>query len=93
MVCCWIEGNWGSYFSAQNGEPTKNKKFDWFRPITVVIGSPTPVPPEILATQQATRRYHMDRVLEMRKFIPGMEHAPKAGTSDPAAVAKEEVEA
>jgi 1-acyl-sn-glycerol-3-phosphate acyltransferase len=70
VVCCWIDGNWGSFFSARHGEPCKNKKFDWFRKITLVFDVPKPVPPEILATQQATRRYLMDQVLELRKQLP-----------------------
>jgi 1-acyl-sn-glycerol-3-phosphate acyltransferase len=71
VVCCWIEGNWGSFFSARNGEPCKNKKFDWLRPITIVIADPKPVPSDILATQQATRRYLMDQVLALRQHLPG----------------------
>jgi 1-acyl-sn-glycerol-3-phosphate acyltransferase len=78
VVCCWIEGNWGSYFSAKDGEPTKNKKFDWFRKITVMIGEAKPVPPEILADRKATRRYLMDRVLELRTQVPGFKPDEKA---------------
>ena len=31
VVVCWIEGNWGSFFSYFNGSPTKNKRFDFWR--------------------------------------------------------------
>ncbi|GBD37700.1 hypothetical protein HRbin36_02836 [bacterium HR36] len=81
VVPCWIEGNWGSFFSWKNGPPMKNKSFDWCRQITVVIGEPTRVPAEILADHRATRRYLEQAVLSLRCKLDGSGAAtPNANT-------------
>jgi 1-acyl-sn-glycerol-3-phosphate acyltransferase len=69
VVCCWIEGNWGSYFSHQGGPPTKNKKFDIRRPIDIVIGLPETLTPEVLEDHQATRGHLMRECLALRKYL------------------------
>ncbi len=83
VVVCWIEGNWGSYFSYKDGPPTKNKKFDFQRRIDIVIGAPHTVPPEILEDQHATRSYLYKECLALRAHL-GL------NTQQPAAV--EEIE-
>jgi len=62
VVPVWIEGSWGSYFSHANGPPTRNKSKDRHRPITVSVGRPVVVPPEVLADQLQTRLYLMKQV-------------------------------
>src|SRR5262245_1806065 len=69
VVCCWIEGNWGSYFSHRGGPPTKNKKFDFRRPIDIVVGLPGTLTPELLEDHQATRGHLMRECLALRKHL------------------------
>jgi 1-acyl-sn-glycerol-3-phosphate acyltransferase len=69
VVCCWIEGNWGSYFSHRGGPPTKNKKFDIRRPIDIVVGLPETLPSELLEDHQATRGHLMRECLALRKHL------------------------
>lgn len=66
VVICWIEGNWGSFFSYWHGPPTKNKRFDWWRHINVYIGEPFVIDPALLAEHRPTRQYLHDRCLAMR---------------------------
>lgn len=73
VVVCWIEGNWGSFFSYWNGPPTKNKRFDFWRPIEVIVGEPFVVDPAILAEHRPTRQFLYERCLALR---PGKETAP-----------------
>lgn len=69
VVPFWIEGGWGSYFSYWNGPPCKNKRMDWWYPVTIVVGSPLIVPAEILADQVRTRRFLEQAVLDQRHFL------------------------
>ena len=84
VIACWIEGNWGSFFSFKNGPPTKKKKFDWFRRIDIGIRNPIIVPPEILADQMKTRLYLMHELAMARTTISGLKAAdmPAADGSD-----------
>jgi 1-acyl-sn-glycerol-3-phosphate acyltransferase len=71
VVPIWIEGGWGSFASYANGQPpAKGKRFDWNRKITVVLGEPILIDPPLLVEHQSTRKYLMDCVLSLRKFLP-----------------------
>ncbi len=73
VVPIWIEGGWGSFASYYGGtEPTVNKGkwFDWNRKITLVLGEPIVLDPPLLEQHQSTRKYLMDCVLTLRKFLP-----------------------
>ncbi len=69
VVACWIDGNWGSYFSFKDGPPMKNKKFDIRRPIAVGVSPPETVPPEVLADHLPTRLHLMNKVIEARAHL------------------------
>ncbi len=69
VVPIWIEGGWGSFFSYKDGLPTKNKRIDRARPITIVVGEPKPLPEEALKEHRTTRQYLMDAVLDLRKEL------------------------
>ncbi|MCI0641792.1 MAG: MFS transporter [Gemmataceae bacterium] len=69
VVCCWIEGGWGCYFSYKNGPPTKNKRLDFWRRIDVAVSEPMRVPTEILTDHRATRQYLMQSCLNARGFL------------------------
>lgn len=69
VVPCWIEGNWGSFFSHWHGPPMRHKPPDFWRRITIMMAEPVLVPPEILAAHGPTRQYLMDAVLELRKLL------------------------
>lgn len=69
VVICWIEGNWGSYFSYWNGPPTKNKRFDFWRHIDIVIGEPLLLDPAVLADMWATRQFLWRACLELRRYL------------------------
>jgi acyl-[acyl-carrier-protein]-phospholipid O-acyltransferase / long-chain-fatty-acid--[acyl-carrier-protein] ligase len=81
VVVCWIEGNWGSYFSYKDGPPTKNKKVDFRRHIDIVIGTPHTVPPEILEDHQATRQYLHSECLALRSHL-GLETRQAAAVEE-----------
>jgi 1-acyl-sn-glycerol-3-phosphate acyltransferase len=69
-VCiCWIEGNWGSYFSYEGGPPGKNKRLDRFRPIDIALSDPRPVDPSILSNHHTTRTRLRQAVLEARTYL------------------------
>lgn len=73
IVPIWIEGGWGSFASYCGGTPPavkKGKWFDWNRRITLVLGEPIVIDPPLLVEHQSTRRYLMDCVLSLRKFLP-----------------------
>jgi 1-acyl-sn-glycerol-3-phosphate acyltransferase len=76
VVACWIDGNWGSYFSFKDGPPMKNKKFDLRRPIRVGVSAPETVPPEVLAEHLPTRVYLMNKVLDARAHL-GLPAVPR----------------
>lgn len=73
IVPLWIEGGWGSFASYANGTPpavNKSFRLDWNRRITVVMGEPIRIDPPLLEEHQTTRKYLMDCVLALRKFLP-----------------------
>ena len=76
VVSCWIEGAWGSFTSYYNGPPTKNKKMDFRRKISVGLSEPEKVPLEVLEEQLPTRVYLMNRVLASREIL-GLPPLPK----------------
>jgi len=78
VVSCWIEGAWGSFTSYFNGPPTKNKKMDFRRKISVALSEPEKVPLEVLEKQLPTRIYLMNRVLASREML-GLPPLPKVG--------------
>ncbi|MCS7166811.1 MAG: lysophospholipid acyltransferase family protein [Gemmatales bacterium] len=79
VVPCWIEGNWGSFFSWRGGPPMQGKPFDWGRVITIAIGQPLLIPPDVLADHRTTRRYLEGVVLKLREHI--VVHSPNASVS------------
>jgi 1-acyl-sn-glycerol-3-phosphate acyltransferase len=76
VVTCWIEGNWGSFFSYDKGKPTKNKPMDFWRRIDVAVNEPLQIDPDLLTDHRQLRRFLMERCLETRKFIPGLQPLP-----------------
>lgn len=66
VFACWIEGNWGSYFSYKGGPPTKNKRFDFARRIWIAVTGPLTVDPALLADHMATRTFLMQQVSAAR---------------------------
>jgi len=75
VIACWLEGNWGSYFSFFNGPPTQNKKMDWFHRIRIGVSDPEVLPLELLHDGHQTRRHLMQAVLNARRFL-GLEPLP-----------------
>jgi 1-acyl-sn-glycerol-3-phosphate acyltransferase len=69
VVVCWIEGGWGSYFSYKNGQPTVNKRMDWWRRIAIGVDRPCVLGPQVLADQRATRSFLMRACLEARRHL------------------------
>jgi 1-acyl-sn-glycerol-3-phosphate acyltransferase len=65
----WIEGSWGSYFSWRNGPPTKNKKMDCNRRITIPIVHVGKLTPETLAHHMPTRTFLLQEVLRARQIL------------------------
>ncbi len=87
VVAAWIEGNWGSYCSYSNGLPTKGKKPDFRRPISVGLSAPFTVPKEVLEDHWTARYYLMNKVGEARGLlglsrIPVMELPDKGNQAD-----------
>lgn len=75
VYATWIEGAWGSYTSYFNGAPTKNKKRDFRRPISVGVSVAVTIPPEMLEEHLRTRIHLMNLVSEARKHL-GLEPLP-----------------
>jgi 1-acyl-sn-glycerol-3-phosphate acyltransferase len=75
VVVCWIEGNWGSYFSYKDGPPTKNKRFDIRRRIDIVLSEPRILPAEILVDHRTTRTHLMKECLALREHLGLAPHA------------------
>jgi 1-acyl-sn-glycerol-3-phosphate acyltransferase len=69
VVVCWIEGGWGSFFSYFKGGPTKNKRVDLRRPISIALGDPHILGEEVLADHRQTRQYLMEQCLAARKYL------------------------
>jgi 1-acyl-sn-glycerol-3-phosphate acyltransferase len=75
VVVCWIEGNWGCYFSYWNGPPTANKRLDFWRRIRVAINAPFVIDGSLLEDHRATRAFLMQVCLDTRKYL-GLEPLP-----------------
>jgi len=69
IFACWIDGNWGSFFSHRGGPPMKNKRIDFMRPIRIAVAEPFKVDEATLATHMATRTMLMKKVLEARTLL------------------------
>jgi 1-acyl-sn-glycerol-3-phosphate acyltransferase len=76
VVCCWIEGTWGSLFSFKNGPPMKGKSLDFWRPVDVGINAPILVPADVLADHWETRFFLMNEVSAARSHL-GLEPLPR----------------
>lgn len=76
VIACWIEGAWGSWCSWKDGPPTKNKRFDLRRRITVGMSAPFTVPEEILENLWTTRIHLMNAVSHARTHV-GLEPLPE----------------
>jgi acyl-[acyl-carrier-protein]-phospholipid O-acyltransferase / long-chain-fatty-acid--[acyl-carrier-protein] ligase len=81
VYACWIDGNWGTYFSYKGGPPTKNKKFDFWRPIRIGFIGPFTVDPATLADHMATRAFLMGEVNRAREPL-GLELLPLPALSE-----------
>jgi 1-acyl-sn-glycerol-3-phosphate acyltransferase len=69
IIPCWIEGNWGSYFSHRSGPPMKNKRFDLRRRIDVVVGEPITIDKAQLEDQRGMRLFLMQECLRLRELL------------------------
>jgi 1-acyl-sn-glycerol-3-phosphate acyltransferase len=69
IFACWIDGNWGSFFSFKNGPPMKNKRIDILRKIRVAVLEPFCVDTKTLEEHMATRTALMKKVLEARALF------------------------
>jgi 1-acyl-sn-glycerol-3-phosphate acyltransferase len=69
VLACWIEGNWGSFFSHRGGPPTKGKRIDFWRHIDIGIVGPLTIDPATLADHMATRVYLMHQVAGARAHL------------------------
>jgi 1-acyl-sn-glycerol-3-phosphate acyltransferase len=81
VFACWIDGNWGSYFSYKDGPPTKNKRFDFWRRIRIAVTGPVKVAPAQLADHMATRTFLMNQVSAARAPL-GLEPLAVEGMPD-----------
>ncbi len=69
VFACWIEGGWGSYTSYFNGNPTKNKRPDFRRRLTIGVSEAVTVPAEVRADHLRTRIHLMNLVAAARAHI------------------------
>jgi 1-acyl-sn-glycerol-3-phosphate acyltransferase len=69
VVCCWIEGAWGSYSSHWNGPPGKNKPKEGRRTIRIGMSEPMTVPRAILEHHLTTRIQLMNEVSKARAHL------------------------
>jgi 1-acyl-sn-glycerol-3-phosphate acyltransferase len=67
VVACWIEGNWGDFFSYKGGPPTRNKRLALLRRISIGVLPPERVPADLLADHHATRFHLMNVVASARQ--------------------------
>lgn len=67
VFACWLEGNWGSFFSHRGGPPTKGKRIDFWTHIDVGIVGPIAMDPAVLADHMATRLFLMQQVAAARE--------------------------
>jgi 1-acyl-sn-glycerol-3-phosphate acyltransferase len=84
VFTCWIEGNWGSYTSYFNGKPTKNKRCDFRRRITISVSDTVTIPAEVLVDHLRTRIHIMNLVAAARAHIdlPPLPNFELAGRED-----------
>jgi len=66
VFACWIEGNWGSYFSHRGGPPTKGKRMDFWKRIDIGIVGPLAIDPAMLDDHMAVRSFLMHQVSAAR---------------------------
>ncbi|MDY3561662.1 1-acyl-sn-glycerol-3-phosphate acyltransferase [Gemmata sp. JC673] len=66
VFAAWIEGGWGSYTSHSNGPPTRNKRPDVRRRISVGMLAAVTVPPVVLEGHLRTRTHLMNLVSAAR---------------------------
>ncbi len=78
VVCCWIEGGWGSFTSHAGGPPLRNKRPDFRRPIDVGVSPPTTLDPAVLEDGRAARRLLMRMCAAARAHV-GREPIPLDG--------------
>lgn len=69
VYACWIEGGWGSYTSYFNGAPTKNKKKDFRRPISIGLSTPLILSAKELGEHLPTRIHLMNMVSAARTHL------------------------
>ena len=69
VFACWIDGGWGSFFSYWRGQPTKNKRMDWWRAVDIGVSDPIVLSAETLANASETRKQLMTACLEARRWI------------------------
>jgi 1-acyl-sn-glycerol-3-phosphate acyltransferase len=69
VVCCWIEGGWGSYTSYYNGPPTKNKPWQLRRSIRIGMSAPIVLSATALTDHMTTRTVLMNGCLAARAHL------------------------
>jgi 1-acyl-sn-glycerol-3-phosphate acyltransferase len=67
VFACWIEGNWGSFFSYRGGPPTKGKRIDFWRHIQIGVIGPIAIDTATLSDHMATRTFLMQQVAAARE--------------------------
>lgn len=84
LFACWIEGNWGSFFSHRSGPPTKGKRIDFWTHINIGIIGPITIEPAMLADHMATRLFLMQQVIAARTALdlPAIELPTVAAEGD-----------
>jgi 1-acyl-sn-glycerol-3-phosphate acyltransferase len=80
VVCCWIEGAWGSWSSWHGGPPARGKRIDIRRRIRIGMRSPIKVPSEALKNHWQTRVFLMNAVNEARRTL-GLDPLPEFSVS------------
>jgi 1-acyl-sn-glycerol-3-phosphate acyltransferase len=75
VICCLIEGGWGSFTSHADGPPLHNKWPDFWRGIDVAVSAPVRLDPALLEDGLATRRYLMELCVGARRHL-GREPLP-----------------
>lgn len=75
VVCCWIEGAWGSYSSHWNGPPGKNKPKEGVHAISIGMSEPIVIPKDVLGHHLKTRIHLMNEVSKARAHL-GLEPLP-----------------
>jgi 1-acyl-sn-glycerol-3-phosphate acyltransferase len=83
VFACWIDGNWGSYFSHRGGPPARGKRIDFWTHIRIGVLGPIRIDPSVLADHMATRTFLMQQVAAAREplGLPPLD-VPAAGEGD-----------